>query len=168
MRTMAILYVSILMTIMSLGIICVLTMKSSYAETIRDNLDDSIVYSVKLLQVDRDNSWVNKLDPDNDDSRYTYPAQNIDWVSGYQDRDVEDSVDKFKTDFVRYLTANLDTRVSDVEVTFYGVDNNAGALSVKVIANFTYPSGQKGSVESYKTVILNKYVKDDVFTRNNE
>ena len=156
MRTMAILYVSILMTIMSLGIICVLTMKSSYAETIRDNLDDSIVYSVKLLQVGRDNEWL--IDKE-EGIKTTYPMQDINWSVGYSEADIKDSKDEFKANFIRYLTANLDSRISNVDVTFYGVDNNVGALSVKVVADFTYPSGQEGQVESYKTVILNKFVK---------
>lgn len=151
MRTMGLLYVGTFMVILTLGIICTLTMKSSYAETIRDSLDDSIVYSVKMLQADRDLV----VFEDADGTIREVPQQTVDWEDSIGD----DSVAKFKTDFISYLTANLDSRVDSLEVNIYGVDTDVGALSVGVTAEFTYPSGQKDTVESYKTVILNKYVK---------
>lgn len=117
----------------------------------RDSLDDSIVYSVKLLQVDRDLV----VYEDANGNRYDIPQQEISWGNAMGN----DEVAKFKSDFVSYLTANLDSRINSVEVNIYGVDTEVGALSVGVVAEFTYPSGQTDTVESYKTVILNKYVK---------
>lgn len=151
MRTMGLLYVGTFMVILTLGIICTLTMKSSYAETIRDSLDDSIVYSVKMLQEDRDLV----VFEDVDGTIRNVPQRVVIWEDSIGD----DEVAEFKKDFISYLTASLDSRVDKLEVNIYGVDTNVGALSVGVIAEFTYPSGQKDTVESYKTVILNKYVK---------
>lgn len=139
------------MAVLTIGIICVLTMKSSYAETIRDSLDDSIVTSVKMLQVDRDLVEYK----DGSGSVINLPSRNIDWSSSMG----TDEVSKFKSDFVTNLISNLDSRISSVEVDIYGVDTEVGALSVGVVATFRYPSGQVDTVESYKTVILNKYVK---------
>lgn len=153
MRTMSLLYTGTLMVVLTLGIICSLTMKSSYAETIRDSLDDSIVYSVKLLQQDRDLVVFESADG----TIREVPKQSIDWSSSMGD----DEVAKFKSDFVAYMTANLDSRIDNLQVDIYGVDTSVGALSVGVVAEFTYPSGQKDTVESYKTVILNKYVKNE-------
>lgn len=164
MRTVGLLYTGTLMAVLTVGIICVLTMKSSYAETIRDSLDDSIVTSVKLLQVDK------KLVEYEDSSgnALSIPKQDIDW-SMFNGESLPEGTEFiegtasdeliFRADFIRYLTANLDSRISEIEVNIYGVDTEVGALSVGVVAKFQYPSGQTDTVESYKTVILNKYLK---------
>lgn len=151
MKTMGLLYVGSFMTILTLGIICTLTMRSSYAETIRDSLDDSIVYSVKMLQEDR--NLVEYVDADGN-VRHV-PKRVINWNENLGD----DEIARFKSDFISYLSANIDSRVSELEVNIYGVDTEVGALSVSVTAKFMYPSGQEDTVESYKTVILNKYEK---------
>lgn len=151
MKSVGLLYCGLIMTVLTVGIICTLTMKSSYAAVMRDSLDDSIVYSVKLLQVDRDLV----VYEDASGNRYDIPQQEITWGNSMGNDEVAD----FKADFVSYLTANLDSRINSVEVNIYGVDTEVGALSVGVKAEFTYPSGQTDTVESYKTVILNKYVK---------
>lgn len=151
MKTVGLLYCGMLMIALTVGIICTLTMKSSYAEIVRDNLDDSIVYSVKMLQVDRDMV----VYEDSSGTQHKVPQQELNWNTSMGN----DEVAKFKEDFISYLTANLDSRIDKIEVNIYGVDTQVGALSVGVIAEFTYPSGQKDTVESYKTVVLNKYVK---------
>lgn len=151
MRTMGLSYIGIFMTVLMMGIICTLTMKSSYAETIRDSLDDSIVYSIKMLQEDR--KLVEYVDEDG--TKVVIPKREIDW----DDSLGTGSVDEFKSDFISYLSAHIDSRVSELVVDIYGIDTNVGVLSVNVTAKFMYPSGQEDFVESYKTVILNKYEK---------
>lgn len=157
MKTYSLLYVGLIMSIIMVLTISTLTMKSSYAETIRSSLDDSIVYSVKMLQ--RDHDLV----------EYDSHGKAIDLPKGYSTSaivwdnwDIDDQTDavaKFKNDFVKYLTGNLNARISSVDVDIYGVDVTVGALSVKVTATFEYPSGREDTVETYKTVILNKEIK---------
>lgn len=150
MKTTVLLYIGVMITVFVVGIISVVTMKSSYAETIRDSLDDSIVYSVMMLQQDRD--LLVYKDADGNESHVE--KEEILW-----DESTTEDVEVFKRDFVGYLVSNLDNRITDLDVKIYGVDNNVGALSVEVIAHFNYPTGQADTVSSYKTVILNKYMK---------
>lgn len=149
MRTVGLLYFGLMIAVMTIGIVSSLTMKSSYAATIRDNLDDSIVLSVKMLQTDRDLV----VYTDETGATHDVPVRDVNWETSMGN----DEVGKFKSDFISYLSSNLDSRIDSIDVNIYGVDVGVGALSVEVIAHFTYPSGQIDTVESYKTVILNKY-----------
>lgn len=147
MKTASLVYVGMLMTFLTLGILCILVMKSSYAETIRDNLDDSLIYSVKQFQ--RDRGLLEYTDADG--SQQDVVKRSVTWD--------ESDLDGFKKDFIGYLTSNLDQRIYALDVDIYGVDMEVGALSVEVTAHFRYPSGQTDTVSSYKTVILNKFIK---------
>lgn len=151
MRSSAIVYVGIMFSILTVGIICLLTMKSSYADTIRRSLDDSIVSSVEMLQRDRSS----KIYVDINGVVSDVPKQTINWTTDL----ASSEINNFKKDFIAYLTAGLDSRITDLDISIYGADTNVGALSVEVVAWFNYPTGQRDSVSSYKTVILNKYEK---------
>jgi len=151
MKSSVITYIGIMFLVLTVGIICLLTMKSSYADSIRKNLDDSIVSSVEMLQTDKSE----KVYIDLNGHVSEIPKQSITWDSSLVNAVSGD----FKEDFVGYLTAGLDERITDLDINIYGVDTKAGALSVEVVAYFNYPTGQQDSVSSYKTVILNKMEK---------
>lgn len=151
MRASAILYIGVLISVLTIGIISVLTMKSSYAETIRASLDDSIVYAVSQLQIDREGL----VYIDADGNVNTVDSHAIDWETDIGD----DEVSVFKKNFVENLVAHIDNRVTELQVNIYGVDINVGALSVEVIAKYNYPMGQEDTVSSYKTIILDKVEK---------
>lgn len=143
------LYVSLIFTVLLVGALTIILMKSSYADVMRDNLDDSILYSLKMLQVDRDvwmDDWVAK-DP--------MAPRAVTWDSAW----VNSDNNQFKQKFISYLTGSIDSRVTSLDVSFYGVDSVNGMLSVEVTANFRYPTGVSGSVTTQKTVILEKEVK---------
>ena len=140
MRSAVLTYIGSLFCLMLVLTLSSITMKASYSESIRQNLDDAILFSVGMLQQDR----MLMYDTSNN--------QTIVEIGSSEE-------DKFKEDFVYYLTKNLDTKVTDIEVDIYGVDTTVGALSVEVRATFDYPNGIQDTVSSYKTVILNKHVK---------
>ena len=67
---------------------------------------------------------------------------------------------QFKQDFVSIFAQNLDPKIDDLTINIFGADEERGLLSVEVIADFTYLGGNKGQVDTFKTMILSKTVKD--------
>ena len=65
----------------------------------------------------------------------------------------------YKTNFVRCLVKNIDSKVNRIDINILGADEVNGMLSVEVTAYFSYLSGQEGQVSSYATVILNSTEK---------
>lgn len=156
MRAVLLAYVGTVITIILVAIISCITIKSSYMDLIENNLDDSIMFAVRSLQTDRSLLYESDYyDFSGSETPHTVAGSNvkrgIDWSSS--------SLDGFKKDFVDYLTANIDSRVVELDVDFYGADEKNGLLSVKVTGHFVYPFGVTGEVSTYKTVILDKYVK---------
>lgn len=138
-------YMSVTVAIFMVVILSSLTMRASYADNIQRSLEESIDYSVRLLQIDANRV----LDSDNDMSKDNLMGS-VSGISGLSD---------FKQDFLGYLTKNITTRVHRIDVSIYGADEVNGLLSVEVSAYFKYPSGVEDVVTSYKTVVLNKYKK---------
>ena len=66
---------------------------------------------------------------------------------------------KLKNNFIKYLTTNLNSNVTNLDVNIYGADATNGLLSAEVTATFKYPTGNTGTVSCYRTVILDKYLK---------
>lgn len=153
------------MTVLMVAIISVVTMRSSYYEMISESLDDSILYSVKMLQDGRylglDSGKVSYFD-----GKDMHPSD-LDYslISDEKTKQaalLEYNDQRLKADFVDYLTSNLDGRIDSVDIDIYGADAEYGLLSARVTAHFTYPgvtfgSPHRGSVTVYKTAILNRY-----------
>lgn len=174
MRSVILLYSGLISTVLLVTIICSITMQSSYSESIRQNLDDSVELSVMLLQNDR-----NILEREGNYAEFKRANwEDFVWEDGESweeassqligsDKDYRtdtslaksEANDEFKQRFLSYLVANLDSRVEDLEINIYGADALTGLLSVEVIAQFEYPGGKLGTVSTYKTVILNKTLR---------
>ena len=156
MRSVLLAYIGTIIAILLVAIISCITIKSSYMDLIEQNLDDSIMFAIKSLQTDRNLLYSGGYyNFSVDDTSHTVSSadikRGIDWNSS--------DLDDFKKDFVDYLTANIDSRVVELDVDFYGADAENGLLSVKVTGHFVYPFGVEDKVSTYKTVILDKYVK---------
>ena len=162
MRTAVIAYTGFFTTMMLVAIVTSITSYSSYTELNSRKLDDAIELSVKMLQNDREYQFdgagsvvkeyfqSTKVTDSNGNELYDTTVENA----------VELANNKFKNDFLSYMTSNINSSdIKSLEVNFYGVDAVNGLLSVEVIADFYYPSGNVGRVSTYKTVILDKYVK---------
>lgn len=160
MRTSVIVYSGVMTIILLVAIISVITMKSSYSELIAQSLDDSIEYSIKSLQNDRDKIG-NYASPSNTTSMVKKDIEwNNDWVVEEEPKTKEEADEKFKQDFVRYLTSNIDSRINDIEINIYGADAEFGVISVEITAYFDYPFNKTDKVVSKKTIILDKELKD--------
>lgn len=174
MRSFALVYVGILMSVFLVVIMCLLTTKSSYADILRSSLDDAMYYAVTMLQSDRLSLTYDDVYT-SDGTGNMVSAQNVESIGGISFKDADGHAwypgslvdDEFNTytdealkqDFIGYLASRLDSRVTDIEVEFYGADSKNGVISAQVIAYFEYPTGQRDKVTTYKTVILDKEVK---------
>lgn len=145
MRSMVLIYISSLATMLGIAIISFITMKSSYMEAIENNMDDAIVYSVKMLQTDRDLSL------------NSYYQSSL----GFTSQMTDEELSLFKKSFIEYLASHLDERIVKLDVEIYGADDINGMLSVQLTGYFEYPFGVSDHVSTYKTVIMDKYLKTD-------
>ena len=141
-------------------------MKSSYAEVISRSLDNSIEYSVKMLQKDRDSIEDKISSPSNASPSNAERKTKVDWNGTWEMPDpstdiegIKTANERFKQDFVDNLLESIDSRIKSIDVDIYGADAEYGLLSVKVTAHFTYPNGRDGEVSSKKTMILDKVLK---------
>lgn len=141
---------SSLMTMLTVAIIVTITMKSSYMELVRNSLDEAVEYSIHLLQTDMYEESVYGA------GTLTEEKRTIHWQNAWNDSEKNE---EFKQDFCSYLAANVDSRVRSLDVNIYGADVLNGLLSVEVFATFQYPSGSYDTVSTYKTIILNKTVR---------
>ena len=146
MKTASLLYSGFISILLLCAIIISLTVNSSYEDTITTSLDSSLERAITLLQQDKKLLSYEGNIPVNSDIVWN------DWQTTSLN-------EEFKQDFVNYLVSSLNSKVTDLNVKFYGADSEYGLLSVEVTANFTYPTGHKGTVSSYKTMILNKEQK---------
>ena len=146
MKTAAFLYSGFISILLLSAIIISLTASSSYEDIVVTSLDSSLERAITLLQQDKKLlSYDDSLSKQASVSWSTWQASEAD--------------EEFKQDFIDYLVSGLDSKVTDLNVKFYGADSEYGLLSVEVIANFIYPTGHVGTVSSYKTMILNKEQK---------
>lgn len=172
MRTVIFLYTSFLSTIILVAIISVIISHASYEEVIQQNLEESIEYSMKMLQ--RDRVYARNGVEGEDDNTGFYGNFNKYMTNESLSLSLPSNTlnAEFKKAFIGYLTSNLDTRVTNLVVDFYGAEENEGLLSVEVTAEFNYPmsavtsdgtlANVPGSVSVFKTIILEKEVKDNL------
>ena len=161
MRISVGIYTGFFSIILLVAIICSIISYSSYSDTVQQNLDESMELAVQMLRTDA----AKKADTSEGFVEY------LDGVAVGKDTDVDfiseattksEELDaQLKENFVKYLTANLNASVTDLEVNIYGADATNGLLSAEVIATFKYPTGNTGTVSCYKTVILDKYLKNN-------
>lgn len=148
------LYVTVFSTILLVAIISSIISHASYKDLVLTNLDESMEFSIKMLQVNNGVGITSEMDSSGNFSDYlggSTPSSSISF--GNTDNA------NLKSDFIKYLTMNLNQKVDKLDIKIYGADADDGILSAEVIATFTYPSGQQDTVSSYRTVILDKYVK---------
>jgi len=156
MRSALLAYTGIMCAIALVVIISIITMKSSYYELIRQSLDDSLEYTIGLVQIDR------HLEAGaTGEGGY----RDISWASGDSWTNTQSSeTDKlvndedFKRKFVEYLASNIDSKIDKISIDLYGADSEYGVISVKVRADFKYPFGKQDYVEVVKTILLNKEI----------
>lgn len=153
MKSATLLYAGVMFLILEVAIICSITSKSAYADSVRQSLEDSIEFSVCMLQEGQSDKVIRNTTDEQKSELYA----SINWQDSWKD-DTTDLAE-FKKDFVECLVANLDSKVTDIEVNIYGADEKNGLLSVEVTAYFKYLSGQTGSVSCYRTMIINKTEK---------
>lgn len=72
-----------------------------------------------------------------------------------QEKMMMNSQKEYIAEFVKQLSVVLDTE-SDITVEVLKADVEKGVLAIRVIENYQYPNGRRGSVASDKTVILNR------------
>ena len=182
MRTSVSMFCATLFMLILCSIFYCITSYSSYRDIVQQNLDESIEFSVNMLQKDMKKSVAeaDKLtvehgfgysETDLDSQLTKNSAARVDIHEDLPTDEVDDDSVRLKNeetnkntalkeDFVKDLTMNLDSTVNRLDVEIYGADASDGLLSVEVTAFFKYPTGNYGTVSSYKTVILDKYVKD--------
>ena len=184
MKSMVVAYAAILMSCMLVTALAMMTMSSSYSELMQQNLEDAMLLSVDMLRRDRaaslgvdgvpvsvTGSWA---DYGTGGGAYVPKSDFVPVGREFGDSPADDSMHElgvaddeftarnaqFKKDFVQYLTANLDSRITGIDVSIYGADYLNGILSVELVAHFRYPAGAESTVSTYKTVILDRRVKN--------
>lgn len=155
MRSATLLYAGVMFLILEVAIICSITSKSAYADSVRQSLEDAIEFSVCMLQEGQRDRVNENIVSGSIASSDLYA--NVDWQGSWAS-DTSD-LTEFKKDFVECLVKQLDSKVTSIEVNIYGADEKNGLLSVEVTAYFRYLSGQTGSVSCYRTMIINKIEK---------
>lgn len=164
MRSALLTYIGVMCSLAMVMIISIITMKSSYYEVIRQSLDDSMEYSISMLQLDR-SLGADSLDYDDiqlvgGGYRDINWENNDDWVSASSSStDKLQNDEYFKKRFVEYITSLIDSRVDSLSIDIYGADSEYGVISAEITAEFTYPFGVKDSVSVYKTIILNREIE---------
>lgn len=146
MRSAILSYIGFTIIFIQLLILSTLISHSTYKSSIEDSLEDSMTYAVARLQVGYTENVESSLATNNQQER-----TGINWSST--------SPDKFTNEFLNFFTESIDSRVTDLKVNVFGVDEENGLLSVEVIANFNYIDGKQGTVSCYKTIILNTILK---------
>lgn len=156
MRSAILAYTGVMCSIALVVIISVITMKSSYYELVRQSLDDSLEYTVGLVQVDR---HLEAGATGEDGYRDIGWASGDSWINTQSSEvDKKANDEDFKKKFVEYLAANIDSKVDKISIDIYGADSEYGVISVKVKAEFTYPFGKQDYVEVTKTILLDKEI----------
>lgn len=161
MRTAIISYIGFMTTMLLVVILSIVTMKSSYYEIIRQSLDDSLEYTISMIQLDK------KLDAESEGG---CGYANIEWSDGDSwsnlstqttDKDNRElSNEIMKKKFVEYLASNIDSKIDTLDIEIYGIDAEYGLISAQITAEFKYPFGAKDEVSVRKTMILNKEIKE--------
>lgn len=155
MRISVGIYTGFFTMILLVAIISSIISYTSYSDTVQQNLEESMEFAVQMLRDDYEdfyaaNDTFNKY-MDNKELNINIAAK--DSTTGAEKNA------KLKNNFIKYLTTNLNSNVTKLDVNIYGADATNGLLSAEVTATFRYPTGNTGTVTCYRTVILDKYLK---------
>ena len=156
--------------ILLVAIISSIISYSSYSDTVQQNLEESMEFAVQMLREDYETYYVAQTD-------FTQYMDNkhvdIDFETGDSATSIEKKNAKFKQNFIKYLTTNLNSNVVSLDVNIYGADAVNGLLSAEVTATYRYPvvtSDEEGNiipvtgkVSCKRTVILDKYLKQQYY-----
>jgi hypothetical protein len=150
MKANVLMYMGLIIILLEVVILCNITAKSSYADSIRQSLDESLERTMSLTRVDAEGHF--ELLDESVQNEITGKG-NVTYDGGAT------GLDDFKKQFVSILVQDLDPKVTDLEINFFGADAETGLLSVEVVATFNYIGGKTGTVSSYKTIIINRTVQ---------
>ena len=155
MRISVGIYTGFFSMILLVAIISSIISYTSYSDTVQQNLEESMEFAVQMLRDDYEDFYtVNK--------NFGNYMNNKGVVINITAKDSTTGAEKnakLKNNFIKYLTTNLNSNVTKLDVNIYGADATNGLLSAEVTATFKYPTGNTGTVSCYRTVILDKYLK---------
>lgn len=155
MRISVGIYTGFFSMILLVAIISSIISYTSYSDTVQQNLEESMEFAVQMLRDDYEDFYtVNK--------NFGNYMNNKGVVVNITAKDSTTGAEKnakLKNNFIKYLTTNLNSNVTKLDVNIYGADATNGLLSAEVTATFKYPTGNTGTVSCYRTVILDKYLK---------
>lgn len=155
MRISVGIYTGFFSMILLVAIISSIISYTSYSDTVQQNLEESMEFAVQMLRDDYEDFYtVNE--------NFGNYMNNKGVVVNITAKDSTTGAEKnakLKNNFIKYLTTNLNSNVTKLDVNIYGADATDGLLSAEVTATFKYPTGNTGTVSCYRTVILDKYLK---------
>lgn len=155
MRISVGIYTGFFSMILLVAIISSIISYTSYSDTVQQNLEESMEFAVQMLRDDYEDFYtVNE--------NFGNYMNNKGVVINITAKDSTTGAEKnakLKNNFIKYLTTNLNSNVTKLDVNIYGADATNGLLSAEVTATFKYPTGNTGTVSCYRTVILDKYLK---------
>ena len=155
MRISVGIYTGFFSMILLVAIISSIIGYTSYSDTVQQNLEESMEFAVQMLRDDYEDFYtVNE--------NFGNYMNNKGVVVNITAKDSTTGAEKnakLKNNFIKYLTTNLNSNVTKLDVNIYGADATNGLLSAEVTATFKYPTGNSGTVSCYRTVILDKYLK---------
>lgn len=137
MRAASLSFVSFFILFFQVVILSTIISHSAYKNSVEQGLEDSVTLAVSMIQ----KGFSERVE----ESSIT--------------NNVNTSTSDLKTNFISYLSDNLDSRITGLTVNIYGADEENGILSVEVFAKFKYLNGKEDEVSCYKTAILNTTLK---------
>jgi hypothetical protein len=143
MRSTILGYAGFFLIMIQLLVLGTVITKSCYKQEIEQSVEDSMDLAANLLK----EGYVERYAEDLAAAGVTENTSGIVWEGS--------SLSSWKQEFVTYLADNIDSRITDLSVDFYGSDESQGLLSVSVKAQYEYLNNQHGTVECYKTIVLN-------------
>ena len=150
MRISVGIYTGFFSMILLVAIISSIISYTSYSDTVQQNLEESMEFAVQMLRDDYEDFYtVNE--------NFGNYMNNKGVVVNITAKDSTTGAEKnakLKNNFIKYLTTNLNSNVTKLDVNIYGADATNGLLSAEVTATFKYPTGNTGTVSCYRTVIL--------------
>ncbi len=155
MRISVAIYTGFFSLILLVAIISSIISYTSYSDTVQQNLEESMEFAVQMLRDDFEDYYTA-------DAKFNSYMDNkhVDInIAAKDDTTGAEKNAKLKNSFIKYLTTNLNSNVTKLDVNIYGADATNGLLSAEVTATFKYPTGNTGTVSCYRTVILDKYLK---------
>ena len=162
MRSTVLVYIGLIMMVLQIAILANVTAKSSYSDVLQASVDDALERTMHMTRMDADlhfDKTVWGTDATGSESNKPLGIGETSFDQ-HSSGSAGNSLGAFKSRFVNTLMGNLDPRITDCTVNIYGADEETGVLSVEVIAHYKYLGRGTGTVKSYKTMIVNKTVRD--------